>query len=50
MPNKTGFFMGFVATRNIFYKIQINFITQAKKPQWASSLCHSLVRHTYVDL
>ena len=26
-----------------------NFIAQAKKQQWSTSLCHSPVPHTYMD-
>ena len=29
---------------------KISFIVRTKKQQWASSLCHSLVLHTYEEL
>ena len=37
---------------NIISRVNIVFkiLARAKKQLWASSLCHSLVLHTYVEL
>ena len=43
-------FFAHVSSCVLYLKSYISLVVQAKKQQWSTSLCHSLVRHTNIHL